>query len=467
MFLPDTARYNATEASYWSTQEAVLSPSCIVQPESSSDVSKFISVVTSITNCDFAIKSQGHAPAAGFANINDGVTLDITTLNATTISDDHSIASVGTGSAWTEVYRTLNPYNKTVAGGRNGAVGVGGLTIGGGISYYSPQVGFTCDTAVNFEVVLASSEIINANATSHLDLYRALKGGGNNFGVVTRIDFSTLETVPLFAGHLFNPANHTEDVLRAFANIAAAHDYDVHASIVTSLSFNSTTKTWSIINVPQYTLPNPNPPVYKELSSIPNITSLTSFEIQNISTLSAEPPYPQKHELFHTSTYAAPSNTSASTLLTEIFHYLNTSLSNAHPSYSPPDISWTLSLEPLPTAFTSHSHKDSILGLNTSENALITLFTGSWTNATLSNAANDLGRKLLRGMDQLAEARGLLRGFRYYNYADVSQDVLASYGGENVGFLREVSRKYDPAGVFQRKVPGGFKIPQARAMTGK
>lgn len=154
VYLPGTGLYNATETSYWSTQEASLMPACIVLPQTSADVAAFISAVSGIANCSFAIKTQGHAPAAGAANINGGVTLDLSWMNNTEISADHSTARVGAGSSWSNVYDTLQPYNKTVAGGRNGAVGVGGLTIGGGISHYSPQVGWTCDTVVNFEVFL-------------------------------------------------------------------------------------------------------------------------------------------------------------------------------------------------------------------------------------------------------------------------------------------------------------------------
>ena len=142
---------------------------------------------------------------------------------------------------------------------------------------------------------MASSEIVNANITSNTDLYRALKGGGNNLGIVTRIDFATVDTVPLRAGRLFQSADYAEDVLTAFANIASSADYDVHASIVTSLSFNVTNKLWTFVSVPIYTLPVTNPPVYEELFAIPNITALSTVSIENISSLAAEPPYPQKY----------------------------------------------------------------------------------------------------------------------------------------------------------------------------
>lgn len=417
-------------------------------------------VVTTITNCNFAIKSHGHAPAAGVANIANGVLLDMASINQTVISEDRNTATVGTGSTWVGAYRFLQPYNKTVAGGRNGAVGVGGLTLGGGISYYSPQVGFTSDTVVNFEVVLATSEIVNANATANVDLFKALQGGDNNFGIVTKIDLETVDTFPIAEGHLFNSATYLDEVLGAFANIVASPSYDVHASIVTSVSYNATSRAWSIVNVPQYTLPNPNPPVYQELFSIPNISSLTSFAIENISTLSSESPYPQLYELFFTSTYAAPSGPQVRTLLVDMFEYLNTTLS----AQAVPGVFWSLALEPLPAVFTSHS-KTNLFGLNTTENAFLYLFSIDWADSRLSNQTYALAQTLLAGLDKLASQQGLLRNFKYANYADPSQDVFASYGVNNTEFLRRVSVKYDPTSVFQQRVPGGFKISKTSSNT--
>jgi FAD/FMN-containing dehydrogenase len=63
-----------------------------------------------------------------------------------------------------------------------GDVGVGGLTLGGGLSFLSAEYGLVCDNVVNYEVVLANASIVNANASSNSDLYWALKGGGNQFG---------------------------------------------------------------------------------------------------------------------------------------------------------------------------------------------------------------------------------------------------------------------------------------------
>lgn len=107
--------------------------------------------------CHFAIKGRGHNPAAGFANIDHGVTIDMTTLTAIEVNADNSVASVGAGATWLSVYQFLDPLNVSVAGGRNGAVGVGGLLLGGGIAHFSPRVGWACDNVVNFEVIYVLS----------------------------------------------------------------------------------------------------------------------------------------------------------------------------------------------------------------------------------------------------------------------------------------------------------------------
>ncbi|KAI0435699.1 FAD-binding domain-containing protein [Xylaria telfairii] len=448
---PGDLDYSNSEASYFSKQEGLLTPRCVVHPETSADVAKFISVVTGITNCEFAIKTHGHAPAAGAANVQNGVTLDLRWLNSTSISEDHSVASVEVGSAWVDVYRTLNPFGKTINGGRNGAVGVGGVTLGGGISYYSPQVGWTCDTVVNFEVVLGSSKIINANATSNPDLFRALKGGGNNFGVVTRIDFKTTNTLDVRGGHLVQSGDYVEPILTAVANIAAAKKYDVHASIVTSCIFNSTSKEWTISSAPIYTLPELNPPVYHELFAIPNITAQSSASISNISTLTAEPQIPQLYQTFVTSTYAASPK-----LLIDLFNAANATVRSMQ---FPADVRWSIAFEPLPTVFTQQGEERNVLGTSKADgNGVVLLAGASWTDPNSAQFGQALGPKIVKAMDDTAAKAGGLHRFRYLNYADPNQDVLGSYGEDNLAFLRATSRRYDPHGVFQKQVPGGFKL---------
>lgn len=152
---PDQSQYQLTESSYNALQEADLKPACILRPNTANDVARAISILSNpkaYKNCHFAIKGGGHNAGIGFANINDGVTLDMTSLASVSVSSDRTVAMVGAGGKWVDVYGYLNTFNLTVAGGRNGNVGVGGLLVGGGISHFSPRVGWACDNVVSFEV---------------------------------------------------------------------------------------------------------------------------------------------------------------------------------------------------------------------------------------------------------------------------------------------------------------------------
>lgn len=104
------------------------------------------------------------------------------------VNADGTVASIGSGARWGEIYATLIPLGKMVAGGRDSNVGIGGLVLGGGYSWFTSKMGFVADGVVNFELVTGSGAIIQVNATSYSDLFVGLKGGGNNFGIVTRYD---------------------------------------------------------------------------------------------------------------------------------------------------------------------------------------------------------------------------------------------------------------------------------------
>jgi FAD/FMN-containing dehydrogenase len=130
-------------------------------------------LLSRLTQCPFAVKSGGHAAFAGASNIRGGITINFAKLNEVTLPSDKSIASVGPGNTWYDVYESLEPDNLTVIGGRVAAIGVGGLTLGGkdprshliqlliraltscsigGISFFSGKYGWACDNVYNYEV---------------------------------------------------------------------------------------------------------------------------------------------------------------------------------------------------------------------------------------------------------------------------------------------------------------------------
>lgn len=113
-------------------------------------------------------------------------------MNETTYNSDTKIVSVSPGGNWQRVYEALAPYGVTVAGGRAGTVGVGGFVTGGGNNFHAASHGLACDNVRSFEVVLADGAVVDANATQNADLWRALKGGSGNLGLVTRFDMDAI-----------------------------------------------------------------------------------------------------------------------------------------------------------------------------------------------------------------------------------------------------------------------------------
>ena len=321
----------------------------------------------------------------------------------------------------------------------------------GGISYFAPEVGFTCDTLVNVEVVLASGELVEANATARPDLFRALKGGGNNFGLVTRFDFETVAVGRILGGSVGNNITDREAVFGAFADIAGAADYDVHASVVAGLLFNSSSKAWSLSSTPIYTQPVLRPKVYEPLFAVPNISD--TLHLTDIATFSNESATPPLNWLYNTGTYGV-----SASFLSRVFDITNSTLFDFDVS---PWVAWDFALEPLPTVFLSHSAGKDSLGLNPADgNGMILLISAFWSDSASSDAVHAKSTELISKINTAAREMGLMKDFVYANYAGRDQKPIQSYGPKNVAFLKKTAKRYDPTGVFQERVPGGFKLPK-------
>lgn len=158
--LPDSAPYNESIGSFFSEQNNVIKPACVVSATSTKDVQEAVGILSTLSlvgkfsgdKCQFAVRSGGHTPWAGSATIQDGVDIDLSALNHITPSKDKKTVSIGPGNRWIDVYLKLDALGLGVSGGRVASVGVGGLTTGGGMSFFAPRYGFVCDTVTEFEV---------------------------------------------------------------------------------------------------------------------------------------------------------------------------------------------------------------------------------------------------------------------------------------------------------------------------
>jgi FAD/FMN-containing dehydrogenase len=127
--LPSDPAYQALATENWSAT-AWAKPACIVQPGKVAEAQQIVSALTN-NGVPFAMRSGGHMPSPLAANINDGVLIDLVSLNRIDYNAAKNVVTIGAGLRWGQVYSSLEQYKVTVVGGRVLDVGVGGLTLGG------------------------------------------------------------------------------------------------------------------------------------------------------------------------------------------------------------------------------------------------------------------------------------------------------------------------------------------------
>jgi hypothetical protein len=277
VFASSSAAYKESVSSYFSFQEQNLQPACVVQPATAQELSAAI-VLLARDHHDhgqqFAIRSGGHMIPGGAANIQGGVTIDLRAMNDIHLSSDRSTVQIGTGATWGEVYKVLDPLNITVTGGRAASIGVGGYLTGGGLSALGPATGWGCDNVLEVEVVLASGEIIQASRTSHPDLFIALRGGSNNFGVVTKFTMAAHPSNGIWGGFMAYPASEVPYQIRAYSDFMQSGNVDGLADPIQSYGWTSNRRALFGTNILLYAKPHPHPLVLQSFTD--NTTTLHS-----------------------------------------------------------------------------------------------------------------------------------------------------------------------------------------------
>lgn len=177
----------------------MLGPACVFIPSDENDVAAALGIIHDAQTI-FSVASGGHMPVPGAQSNNGGVMISLANINTKEFNSDRSVASIGPGNRWIEVYNWTAPYGLAVAGGRYSNVGVGGLLVSGGINYFGNRYGFSVNTLVGARVVLGNGTIVEASKTSNPDLFWALKGGSNNYGIVTRYDMVTIPLTTAYGG---------------------------------------------------------------------------------------------------------------------------------------------------------------------------------------------------------------------------------------------------------------------------
>jgi FAD/FMN-containing dehydrogenase len=199
-------------------------PALIARCKSSDDVVAAINVARE-KNVPMSIYGGGHG-VTGAAVIDDGICVDLRTLNRVDVDPEQRIARVEGGAKWGAIDAATQEHGLAVTGGRMSDTGIGGLAVGSGSGWLERKFGFTCDNLVKAEVVTADGRQVIASEDENPDLFWGLRGGGGNFGIVTAFHLRVHPVGPIvLAGQLMYPAPMAGELLRFYRDfILAAPD---------------------------------------------------------------------------------------------------------------------------------------------------------------------------------------------------------------------------------------------------
>ncbi|PYH90735.1 hypothetical protein BO71DRAFT_68280, partial [Aspergillus ellipticus CBS 707.79] len=361
---------------------------------------------------------------------------------------------------WAQVYEYLVPHNLSVAGGRLGPVGVPGLLLAGGISFYGNQVGFACDTVKNYEVVLANGTIVNANGTSHTDLFWALKGGSSNFGLVTKFDLETRVSNGIWGGTYTVSAEYIDQFLEAAATYAA-NISDPKTHIVPAVVPEGDTVVGSVILFYDSATES-YPEIFKPFTDLPAVSNTLGFKtLYELAEEMGEMVTEGINDVFVAGTIRATTYAS----LLEGISLINTTFFTQLPKLTAQIPSANISIieldwQPLGASWLSASAASggNALGLNASEIYICYAEVVEWIGAAYDDIVADWVEETTYLINNATQAVGLYDKFNYMGDAAGFQEIFGGYGDEGLEKLQQVATAVDPEGVWQTNLPGGFKV---------
>ncbi|HEY8177377.1 MAG TPA: FAD-binding oxidoreductase [Candidatus Limnocylindria bacterium] len=193
-------------------------PAAIVRVASADDAAQVIATARE-TGLELAVRSGGHS-GAGHSVTEGGIVLDLRDMKDADFDLDAGTVWAQTGLTAGELTTLADEKGVAVGFGDTGSVGIGGITTGGGIGYLTRKFGMTIDSVLAAEVVTANGQVLHVDSEAHPDLFWAVRGGGGNFGVVTRFKYR-LHPLPSFVGGmLLLPA--TAETVAGFIGAAEA-----------------------------------------------------------------------------------------------------------------------------------------------------------------------------------------------------------------------------------------------------
>jgi FAD/FMN-containing dehydrogenase len=261
---PDDAEYDAARVCFNALVDR--RPAVIARCVSAGDVGAALDFARA-NELEVAVRGGGHNPA-GHCVVDGGLVIDLSLLRTVEVDGDSGVAHAGGGATWLDFDSATQAARLVTPGGVVGSTGVAGLTLGGGIGHLISQHGLTCDNLVGAELVTPDGSVVRASPDENADLLWALRGGGGNFGVATRLDYRLYPLDGVVGGQLAYGGNGVRDAFRWFRDVAAraSGDLSLQAGLGTDEVLAPTFGVY-----PCYTGSGTDPLELRELRSTPGL----------------------------------------------------------------------------------------------------------------------------------------------------------------------------------------------------
>jgi FAD/FMN-containing dehydrogenase len=229
---PGDAGYDEAATTYMRTGR----PALVVRPHNAADVAAGIQHAIA-NGLVLSVKSGGHS-VLGFATNDDGVVIDLSGIDVIDVVDDAiGHVRIGAGAVWGDSATTLAAHGLSLTSGDTKSVGVGGLTLGGGVGWMVRNHGLTIDSLVAADIVTAAGEPLRLSEDENPDLFWAIRGGGGNFGVVTHFEFMAQRDTAVHAGTITYSIDDVPTLLRGWRDAHRAAPEELNSTLVLMPAF--------------------------------------------------------------------------------------------------------------------------------------------------------------------------------------------------------------------------------------
>ena len=282
------ARYDAARRCY----NALIDrrPAVIVRCEGAGDIGAALDFARS-HELEVAVRGGGHNPA-GHCVCDDGLVIDLTAMRDVAVDPEARVARSQGGATWLDFDTATQQLGLVAPGGIVGSTGVTGLALGGGIGHLTAQYGLTCDAIVGAQLVIPDGTVIEARQDENPELLWGLRGGGGNFGVVTRLELRLHPLERVVGGRLDYRGSRVADALRTFRDVVARSPRDL--TVQAELGVDETTAP-AVVMLPCYTGSHAEPEALGALRDAPGLVSDTVGPRPFLEQqLLADPPYGER-----------------------------------------------------------------------------------------------------------------------------------------------------------------------------